>query len=219
MTITLLADAGARVLDRGPSANDRFKGNYPRYLRWSLLAALLLTALGVWLMPRYEPVPYKPRTEALILIDIPDPPEVLEEIKPPEVARIPRPVVAAPDDDREAEDTIPDLLPGPLVTELDWGPVDDAGFVPSSAKPLLQAQPKADYPEIARRVGLEGTVVVHVLVGIDGRVEAAEVTRGVHPLLDKAALAAARRCVFEPARQRELKVKAWVAVPYRFRLR
>jgi len=106
-----------------------------------------------------------------------------------------------------------------LVTELDWGPVDDAGFVPSSAKPLLQAQPKADYPEIARRVGLEGTVVVHVLVGIDGRVEAAEVTRGVHPLLDKAALAAARRCVFEPARQRELKVKAWVAVPYRFRLR
>ena len=34
-----------------------------------------------------------------------------------------------------------------------------------------------------------------------------------------AAARAARLCRFTPAKQREIPVKAWVAVPYRFRLR
>jgi TonB family protein len=41
----------------------------------------------------------------------------------------------------------------------------------------------------------------------------------VHPLLDRAAQQAARLCRFTPAKQREIPVKAWLAVPYVFRLR
>lgn len=221
MTLTLLTHAGVRVLDGGLSANDRFKQNYPRYLRWALLVALLLTALGVWLMPRYEPAPYKPRAEEMILIDIPEPPVVPEKIKPQDAPVIPPVVEAAPNDDPEALETLPenrliDIPIGPPILEVPAGEYD---FVASGANPRLEVQPKADYPEIARRAGLEGTVVVNVLVGEDGRVAAAQVTHGVHPLLDRAALAAAKRCRFEPARQRQMKVKAWVAVPYRFRLR
>ncbi len=153
---TDLLPAGAPAIEYGLSANDLFNHNYPKYLRWALLVALLLTALGVWLMPRYEPLPYVLRSE---------------------------------------------------------------GFLVSSSNPVLRFQPKADYPEIARRSGLEGVVVVNVLVNARGEVDQVVVTHPVHPVLDRAAAAAARRCLFEPAYQREIKVRAWVAVPYRFRLR
>ncbi|MCP4571800.1 MAG: energy transducer TonB [bacterium] len=221
MTITHLATVDVRVLVPAQSANDRFKQNYPRYLRWALLMAILLTALGVWLMPRYEPVPYKPRAEEIQIINIYEAPVIEEKIKPREVPLPPRNIEPVDDEDPGGVDELP-----PWITDP-WTPVppanpnltSDDGFVASSANPLLRLQPKADYPEIARKAGLEGTVLVNVLVGMDGMVDEAVVTHGVHPLLDKAARRAALRCVFEPARQRTLKVKAWVAVPYRFRLR
>jgi len=61
-------------------------------------------------------------------------------------------------------------------------------------------------------------VLIHVRVDVCGRVDRAEIIQGVHPLLDKAALAAALRCRFTPAKQRDMPVPVWVAIPYRFRL-
>ena len=116
-------------------------------------------------------------------------------------------------------------LPQKLGQRLDDRPpppptiMGGEGFVTSSTNPVLLFQAKADYPLIARRSGLEGTVIVKVLVGVSGRVRAAELVQSVHPILDREALAAAARCRFEPAKQRELKVQVWMALPYCFRLR
>jgi protein TonB len=76
----------------------------------------------------------------------------------------------------------------------------------------------ADYPEIARLAGMQGTVMVKVEVDVDGTVRRASILKGVHPLLDRPALAAARRLVFEPGTQRGMPVSCWVAVPFRFYL-
>jgi protein TonB len=97
-------------------------------------------------------------------------------------------------------------------------PAPDAPFVISQQKPVLLSQPRPDYPEFARMAGLEGTVMVKVFVGVEGTVLDAQLVQSVHPLLDNAALAAARRCRFDPGKQREVRVGTWVAVPYRFRL-
>ncbi|MBK7701610.1 MAG: energy transducer TonB [bacterium] len=73
-------------------------------------------------------------------------------------------------------------------------------------------------PEMARASQLEGTVVVKVQVGPDGSVLQAVVLTPVHPLLDKEAVKAAKRCKFQPGRQRGIAVKAWMAIPFAFRL-
>jgi protein TonB len=96
--------------------------------------------------------------------------------------------------------------------------VQDAPFVVSERKPILLSQPRPDYPEFARMAGLEGTVLIKVFVGIEGAVLDAQLLQSVHPVLDNAALNAARRCRFEPGRQRTIPVATWVAVPYRFRI-
>lgn len=199
------------------SANDRFKLGYPRTVRWATLVAIVLMLILAGISPQYVPQPYVLRNTEIQIVDLELPPDVPE----PEVAAAPvMPREVEPvDDDVEVEPYDP---PGPWDT---WdppvpgpAPVADTPFVPSSSKPVIQYCAKPDYPEIARLARLEGTVIVHVLVGPSGNVIDAVVVQRVHPQLDRAALAAARRCRFTPGRQREMPVKAWLAVPYRFSL-
>ncbi|MCA3263690.1 MAG: TonB family protein [Telmatospirillum sp.] len=76
------------------------------------------------------------------------------------------------------------------------------------------------YPRRAIELDLRGTTILRALVDADGT--AAEIvvwaSSGLR-LLDDAALAAARRWRFEPAREGAVAVAAWVEVPVRFELR
>ncbi|BBL72723.1 energy transducer TonB [Methylogaea oryzae] len=79
--------------------------------------------------------------------------------------------------------------------------------------------PAPDYPEFARRQGVQGRVVVRVLVRADGSAEKADVrTSSGHGELDEAALDAVRRWRFVPARRGEEAVPASVLVPIAFSL-
>lgn len=75
------------------------------------------------------------------------------------------------------------------------------------------------YPDLARSAGVEGTVVVRMLVGLTGKVERAIIApKGSVPMLDQAALDAALTCVFTPALTNGHPVKVWVSQAYRFTL-
>lgn len=81
----------------------------------------------------------------------------------------------------------------------------------------LQAQ--IDYPERARRAGIEGQVIVQFIVNENGNVEDTEVIRGVHPLLDEAAMEGIRRhAEFRPGKQRGQPVRVQFSLPIVFRL-
>ena len=41
------------------SANEQFKAKYNKYLRWSAVVAVVITALGFIFSPTYTPHPYK----------------------------------------------------------------------------------------------------------------------------------------------------------------
>jgi protein TonB len=204
-----------------PTANERFKLGYERTLRWSALVALALTILLFLMTPRYEAHPY--RMPLLPPIEWVEPEPLLPV--PPQPRRLtpPKPIEPVEDDQLAEEIPLPetlvrfDDLPGiGIAREPGWSePVFEASATP----PVLLERAAPDYPEMARLGRLEGEVTVHVLVGPGGSVLEALVARGAHPLLDRAALAAARRCVFRPGRQRDHAVPVWVAVPYRFRLR
>src|SRR4029077_345171 len=79
--------------------------------------------------------------------------------------------------------------------------------------------PSPAYPAIARRLRLEGTVVLRVLVDATGRAEALRIDRtsGAN-ILDQAAMGAVRDWRFVPARQGPEAIAHWVDVPVRFRL-
>jgi TonB family protein len=115
-----------------------------------------------------------------------------------------------------------ELEPGPIVADIvlpsvpAWPSPDDIVIVEREPQ-LIAMQPPA-YPEIAREAGVEGTVIVRVLVDAQGTVRDRLLLQSVLGL-DEAALEAATTAVFRPAMQQDRPVAVWVVLPIEFRLR
>jgi protein TonB len=79
--------------------------------------------------------------------------------------------------------------------------------------------PKPAYPAMARKLGLEGTVTLRILVNTEGVPEQSKVivTSGAE-VLDAAAVEAVQGWRFVPARQGRSAIAHWVDVPITFKL-
>jgi TonB family protein len=86
-----------------------------------------------------------------------------------------------------------------------------------AVQPKITFWAKPDYPQECRKAGISGKVHVKILVDAEGNVEKAEVLEGPE-CLRESALSAAGKCRFKPGMQRGIPVKAWVAIPYEYRL-
>ena len=94
---------------------------------------------------------------------------------------------------------------------------ETADYYSLTEKPEIVEQGIPKYPELAKKAGIEGTVVVKVLVGYEGNVESTELVKSVE-VLDEAALEAARQFKFSPAKLDGKPVKVWMALPFKFKL-
>ncbi len=79
-------------------------------------------------------------------------------------------------------------------------------------------QKSVDYPEFAKKAGIEGRVIVQFVVNEQGSVQDPKVTRGVHKLLNKEAIKAVKDQKFKPGKQRGKAVKVQMSLPVTFRL-
>lgn len=73
------------------------------------------------------------------------------------------------------------------------------------------------YPELARRAGVQGLVVLECVIDPSGRVDRVKVLRG-HPLLDAAAVEAVRQWRYTPTRLNGVPVAVLLTVTVQFRL-
>ena len=112
-----------------------------------------------------------------------------------------------------------------------------AGFLagPSLASPVPQSSPQTVrvggdvkppmkiknvlpvYPPGAKVARVEGVVIVEATIGTDGKVKDAKVVKSVK-LLDDAALAAVRECVYKPTAVNGEPVQVIMTVPFNFTL-
>lgn len=96
-------------------------------------------------------------------------------------------------------------------------PPDSSGSAPQPPRPLERMRPA--YPALAREHGEEGTVLLGVRIGTDGRVREVRLLRSSGSLvLDAAASRAAEQWRFQPAQSEGRPVEAWLNVPVPFRL-
>jgi periplasmic protein TonB len=119
-----------------------------------------------------------------------------------------------------------ELLPGVPGPPMPEGVADGTGYAaePAAPLPVLQKLRVVDmkppeYPPHVRRMGIEGTVRIRVLVDERGHVLQALVLRtSGDDTLDALALRAVERWRFEPARRDGAAVRAWASVPITFKL-
>ncbi|MCW9707874.1 energy transducer TonB [Fodinibius salsisoli] len=83
---------------------------------------------------------------------------------------------------------------------------------------LGELQGKIEYPERAKRAGIDGRVIIQFIVTEQGNVEDPRVIRGIGGGCDKEALRVVKQAKFKPGRQRGKPVRVQYSLPIIFRL-
>ncbi len=218
---------------------------HQRYMMLALLAAILIQFaivggyhLAEWLKSPDPPV-HIIKIPIGILLPPPSTHEQLPNIGTPALpakltAGLPVPV---PDGVANEDATIDDQRDlarraDQIWKELDQGPVQ---IVPTINLPVdpepspgefkaVEREPEVvmtsipEYPELAKRISLEGSVTVNVLVDKEGKVKKALLMKSTDDLFIQPALEAAKKWIFTPAIMNGKPVLVWVAIPFRFHL-
>ena len=199
--------------------NKNLKDSYGLHLRIGFLSAMVLLIAGFLGFPSYDLRPYVPAVEA-----VPDTTELVDIVLPPETIPppIPRPAVPVEaETDEEVEiATIPsmDSLFRTLTGDGGHLPAPDS-FIPYDEPPRPVKIVKPKYPDIARMAGIEGDVLLYLLIDTEGRVLDVMVIEPFIAACDSSAVEAARRFLFSPALQNDRPVTVWAAYWVKFRLR
>ena len=216
-----------------PAVPARRSGLHPDFARIAALsAAISLNATIVLLALRPLPA-YRLRLPARVAVPIriipvrplPPKPPALPNPPPPHPRTVPT-LHHAPVPPRIAPMRPTAMsLPGPVAPvrpRASLAPVTDvhAPQGPVHAQLAYLHAPPPRYPVAARRAGMQGTVMLRVLVDVQGRPQDVIVARGSgFPLLDRAARRQVLRAWrFQPARVHGLTTPAWALVPVVFRL-
>lgn len=214
------------------------KSYYQKYLKRGLLAATILhfVGVGIYWGGRYIGEEDEPTITVRVVkySELGPPPSIADANIAPAVTvsgaavkasiGIPVPV---PDTEVDPAQTIatqaelsqvvaPDDASGDIKVEEEGPPPD---FVPYEKEPQIIKSVKPTYPELAKRAGVEGTVVLKLWVDKEGKVRKAVVLRSDAALFEQPAIDAAIQFVFTPAMQHSGPVSVWVSIPFRFYLR
>ena len=187
------------------------------YRQSAVLAVLILSLLFAF-FPPFEFKPYSLQADAFEVVEITE----NFEIPPPpkEVPEPPGEIRAAEDGEETTDDVDPNVfgniddLPAPR-------PLAEGGkvFNAFDQMPVPEYLARPAYPSLAREAGIEGTVLLKVWVGLDHRVHKAVVLNSdVTPAMEKAAIDAALKCRYKPAKQRSIEVEVWVPILIHFQL-
>jgi protein TonB len=190
------------------------------YIRTGMIASLVIFILLFLFVPYAEPEPYQLKKEIVTMVEeISHQMEKFEEPPPVE-----RPKVAVEAESEVAEEAVETIaateFQEDLIRTVPTGPeIEIVPYYKVEVKPQPINIPKPQYPDLARRAGIEGTTVVKALVDVDGSIIEVKVLKSSgNQMLDQAALAAAMRAKFTPAKQRDKYVRVYVSIPMRFQL-
>lgn len=89
----------------------------------------------------------------------------------------------------------------------------------ADSKPMARYRAPVEYPEAAYENGVEGYVVMHLLIGKDGTIQLAKVLESEpEGMFDNSVLAVIQDWTFTPARYKGESVAVWVKQKVRFNL-
>jgi TonB family protein len=90
------------------------------------------------------------------------------------------------------------LLPALIIGAISFAPYSNRAFAQDHPERKIRVRVEPVYPDIARKMKLNGTVRVQVVVSPNGSVKETKVIGG-HPILVTAAVDAVKKWKFEPA--------------------
>ncbi len=197
------------------------KVTYGIYLRAGMFSSIIIFIMLFLFVPYAEPQPYTLRHDIVTIVE-----EISAQIEkyeePPPVERPKVAVEATNEVTEEVVETIANTdFQEDLIRIEPIGPeIEVVPYYKVEVKPRLIKLPAPEYPPIVIQAGIEGTTVVKALVDVGGNIIEVKILKASgNQMLDEAALAAAMRAQFSPAKQRDRLVRVWVSIPFVFRIK
>jgi len=205
------------------------RGKYPTYIKISVVLSLLFVIIAFKLAPENsECEVIKPIDIGITVIDYVDPTNQYN--KPPDLPKPLIPQIAVTNDIQDIEfadvsidynkqfTTPPEREKEKIIED------ENQIFVaveepPEPVAGMASIINKLYYPELARRTGIEGRVIVVLIVNKEGNVINASVLQSLFPSLDEVALNAVKETKFIPGKQRGKPVNVEMKIPIQFRLK
>jgi len=196
------------------------RSRYARYLEEATILAVGIHVVVFLLWPPYVPRPFQEPEKRLEVLNLPEAIDV-----PPAPAEVERPELQLP---QEAEISTDKASENATIAPTDFNPFvppviptrpEPEAFQAFDSPPELLREVEPKYPESARDAEAEGDVLVEVTIDENGRVVSARVMDSdTIEALENAALEAAYKFLFKPARQGDVPVRCRVVIPFRFTL-
>lgn len=193
---------------------------YGVYLRVGIFSSIVIFILLFSFVPYTPPEPYKLKKEIVTMVE-----EISAQMdKYEEPPPVERPKVAVEAESEVAEEAVETIaateFQEDLIRTMPTGPdIEIVPYYKVEVKPEPINIPTPKYPELARKAGIEGNTVVKALVDIDGSIIEVKILKSSgNQMLDQAALVAAKKSKFTPAKQRDKFVRVYVSIPIKFRL-
>jgi len=140
----------------------------------------------------------------------------------PQPTPVPQPAVARETPAAEAIAPATPSVPATRASTASTAPVPAPApprIEPPSASAAYLDNPPPVYPRLSRRLGEQGTVLLRVLIGVDGAAAQAELAKSSgFDRLDHAAMQAVRRWKYRPGTRNGVPEAMWFNVPVKFEL-
>jgi protein TonB len=110
-------------------------------------------------------------------------------------------------------------IAAPPTAEIKDEDPPDFVAVEKNPEPLVSILSLAKYPDIAKKAGIEGRVVVKVLIDKDGKPLKSQILKNPGTdIFDESATKAVMDATYSPAEQNGKPVKVWMVIPISYKL-
>lgn len=205
---------------------------YPIYVQVGMIIALLLL-IGAFRIHLESDSDFQAVTQEQEVVEMEEIQQTEQEVKPPPPPKPPVPVEVPNDqvlEDQDVdfdatldfEESLEPTPPPPPEDEEEEEQEPEIFMVVEEQPEMIGGQEalyeEVEYPEFARKSGIEGTVYLQFVVDENGNVTQPTVLRSPHKLLSEEALRVIQQMKFTPGKQRGKAVKVRMSQPIRFKL-
>jgi protein TonB len=96
-------------------------------------------------------------------------------------------------------------------------PVSPTTFIPVEKEPQIVKLEKPQFPSFVWKTGMEGQVIVRVLIDTDGKPLDTQILKSTSSVFEDGVIEAVMKSTFSPAQMGQGPVTAWLTIPFKFR--
>jgi len=199
---------------------------YRKTIELGLIVSLLILIIFFQTSKRYKVKRLVMKKPSILIDVVEEIPQTVQQDRTPAPSHPSVPI--ASEDESLPEDETIELTnfdftetPPPPETHIDdslptFVPFDEP---PSPVGGLAAIQRHVVYPEIARKAGVEGLVILHLQIDEKGEIRRVRVMKSLGlDAMDEAAITAVKAVKWNPDMQRDMPIMVWYSVPIRFDL-